>query len=248
MRFPDEPVIAHGNIAEPGQPPQNDQQARGRQAEGENRHQALSPGDDERLGSARAGRLLREGCWGPGNRRARVSLLYLATQNRTEQLHAERSRRAPSARPLNGRTSIANSQPRSRPGEDQQMRTRLPRRRHAECTGCAERRSALTGRSRRWGLAGAAWSGGRASAESAVFDANSIIDAQLRRPDLSTPGIGSPVPAKCPAGEDPAHRAEPEVRQRRGPIAASLLERTSKCRIYEGSLSLSYLTTPPASR
>src|SRR5437764_8312389 len=35
-------------IAEPGQPPQIDQQARGRRAEGENRHQALSPGDDER--------------------------------------------------------------------------------------------------------------------------------------------------------------------------------------------------------
>jgi hypothetical protein len=43
MRLPDEPVIADGNIAEPGQPPQIDQQARGRQAEGENRHQALSP-------------------------------------------------------------------------------------------------------------------------------------------------------------------------------------------------------------
>jgi hypothetical protein len=37
------------NIAKPGQPPQVDQQARGRQAEGENRHQALSPGDDDRF-------------------------------------------------------------------------------------------------------------------------------------------------------------------------------------------------------
>jgi hypothetical protein len=35
-----EAVIADGNIAEPGQPPQIDQQARGRQAEGENRRQA----------------------------------------------------------------------------------------------------------------------------------------------------------------------------------------------------------------
>jgi hypothetical protein len=47
------PVIADGNIGEPGQPPQIDQQARGRQAEGEKRHQALSPGDDERLGVRR---------------------------------------------------------------------------------------------------------------------------------------------------------------------------------------------------
>ena len=46
-------VITDGNIAEPGQPPQIDQQARGRQAEGEKRHQALSPGDDERLGVRR---------------------------------------------------------------------------------------------------------------------------------------------------------------------------------------------------
>jgi hypothetical protein len=53
MRFPDEPVIADGNIAEPGQQPQIDQQARGRQAEGENRHQALYPGDDEPLGVRR---------------------------------------------------------------------------------------------------------------------------------------------------------------------------------------------------
>jgi hypothetical protein len=33
-----EAVIADGNIAEPGQPPHIDQQARGRQAEGENRY------------------------------------------------------------------------------------------------------------------------------------------------------------------------------------------------------------------
>src|SRR5271165_2110250 len=46
-------AIADGNIAEPGQTPQIDQQARGRQAEGENRHQTLSPGDDERLGVRR---------------------------------------------------------------------------------------------------------------------------------------------------------------------------------------------------
>src|SRR5947208_9051197 len=48
-----EAVAADGNIAEPGQPPQIDQQARVRQAEGENRHQALSPGDDRRLGVRR---------------------------------------------------------------------------------------------------------------------------------------------------------------------------------------------------
>ena len=78
--------------------------------------------------------------------------------------------------------------------------------------------------------------------------ANSIIDAPAPPTRPVYPGIGSPVPAKCPAGEHPAHRAEPEVRQRRGPVAASLLERTSECRIDEGSLSPSYLTTPPASR
>src|SRR6267154_2343166 len=76
---------------------------------------------------------------------------------------------------------------------------------------------------------------------SAMFDADSIIDAPASPTRPVYPGIGSPVPAKCPAGEDPAHRAEPEVRQRRGPVAASLLERTSEYRIYEGSLSLSYL-------
>jgi len=43
-------AIADGNIAQPRQPPQIDQQARGHQAEGENRHQTLSPRDDERLG------------------------------------------------------------------------------------------------------------------------------------------------------------------------------------------------------
>jgi hypothetical protein len=154
-----------------------------------------------------------------------------------------------SARPLNGRSSIANSQPRSRPGEDQQMRTRLSRHNAMRSAPAVWRgEAALTGRSQRWGLAGAAWPGGRASAMSAVFDADSIIDAPASPTRPVYPGIGSPVPAKCPAGEDPAHRAEPEVQQRRGPAAASLLDRTSKCRIYEGSLSLSYLTTPPASR
>jgi hypothetical protein len=46
-------IIADGNIAEPAQPPQIDQQARGRQTEGEKRHQALAPGDDERFGVRR---------------------------------------------------------------------------------------------------------------------------------------------------------------------------------------------------
>jgi hypothetical protein len=48
-----EAVIADGNIAEPRQPPQIDQQARGRQAESENRHQALSARDHQRLGVRR---------------------------------------------------------------------------------------------------------------------------------------------------------------------------------------------------
>jgi hypothetical protein len=48
-----EAVIADGDIAEPAQPPQIDQQARGRQTEGEKRHQALAPGDDERFGVRR---------------------------------------------------------------------------------------------------------------------------------------------------------------------------------------------------
>jgi hypothetical protein len=50
QRAEPEAVIADGDIAEPGQPPQIDQQAWGRQAEGENRHQALSSGDDDCLG------------------------------------------------------------------------------------------------------------------------------------------------------------------------------------------------------
>jgi hypothetical protein len=72
---------------------------------------------------------------------------------------------------------------------------------HAECTGCAERRSGLIGRSRRWGLTRAGWSRGRASANvyGAVFDPDGTIDPQLGRPDPSTP-LGSPVPANCPAG------------------------------------------------
>ena len=48
-----EAVSAEGNIAESGQPPQVDQQARGRQTESENRHQALSPGDHDRFGVRR---------------------------------------------------------------------------------------------------------------------------------------------------------------------------------------------------
>jgi hypothetical protein len=83
---------------------------------------------------------------------------------------------------------------------------------------------------------------------SAVFDADCIFDAPASPTRSVYPGIGSPVPAKCPAGGDLAHRAEPEVRQRRGPVAASLLERTSESRIYEDLLSRWYLTTPPASR
>ena len=43
-------VVADVDIAEPGNAPQIDEQARRRQAEGENRHQALPAGDDGRLG------------------------------------------------------------------------------------------------------------------------------------------------------------------------------------------------------
>jgi hypothetical protein len=43
-------VIANGNIAEPGQPSQINEQARGRQAKGKNRHQAMSAGDDQCVG------------------------------------------------------------------------------------------------------------------------------------------------------------------------------------------------------
>ena len=46
-------ALADGNVAEPGNPPQIDQQARRRQPEGENRHQALPAGDDGRLGIRR---------------------------------------------------------------------------------------------------------------------------------------------------------------------------------------------------
>jgi hypothetical protein len=52
--------------------------------------------------------LLREGCRETGNRRAQVSLPYLARQDRTGRTC--RFARAQSARPPNGRTSIMNSQ------------------------------------------------------------------------------------------------------------------------------------------
>jgi hypothetical protein len=43
-------AFANGNVAKSGNPAQIDQRARRRQPEGENRHQALSAGDDGRLG------------------------------------------------------------------------------------------------------------------------------------------------------------------------------------------------------
>ena len=61
---------------------------------------------------------------------------------------------------------------------------------------------------------------------------------------------GSPVvPANARPAEDP--RAPSGTRgsaEARTSCSEVYLELTSKCTIYEGSLALSYLTTPPASR
>src|SRR5262249_35490467 len=106
-----EAVIADGNIAEPRQPPQIDQQARGRQAEGENRNQGLSPGDDERLGVRRH--------WVDCFEKSAGSLVI---KWRGFHCDAPRGKTEPGAictpgvfesrvRGPNGGTSIANSQP-----------------------------------------------------------------------------------------------------------------------------------------
>jgi len=140
----------------------------------------------------------------------RVSLLHLATQSRTEQLHAERSRRAPSARPLNGRTRTANSQPRSRPGEDQQMRTRSPRHdamRSAPAVWGGE--AALTGRSRRWGLAGAGVVGWARLCRCLQCSTPTELSApQLHRPDLSTPGLARRFPRNARPARTPTERSQ----------------------------------------
>jgi hypothetical protein len=106
-------VIAEGNITEPGQPPQIDQQARGRQAEGENRHQTLSPGDDERLGV----RHEQVDCFAKGGGSLVIEgrgFHCYALRDKTEPgaLCTRRRSRERCVRDPIGRTSIANSQPR----------------------------------------------------------------------------------------------------------------------------------------
>src|SRR5262245_38461645 len=122
-----EAAIADSDFPKPGQPPQIDQQAWGRQAEGENRYQALSPGDDERLGvrseqvdrfAKGAGSLVIEGrgfhCY---SLRGKTEPGAICTPSVRES--------AEGAAP-NGRTSAADTQPRDPPCEKRRMRMPLP--------------------------------------------------------------------------------------------------------------------------
>ena len=124
-------VFAEGNITEPGQPPQIDQQARGRRAEGENRHQVLSPDDDERLGvrheqvdcfAKGAGSLVIEG----------RGLHCYTSRGKTEpeEIRTPSVRESAEGATPNARTSIANAQPRYRRVQNskQRMHMRLLRR------------------------------------------------------------------------------------------------------------------------
>src|SRR5580700_5784246 len=174
-----EAVIADGNIAEPGQPPQIDQQAWGHQTEGEKRHQALSPGDDERFGVRReqvdcfakgAGSLVIEG------RRFHCYTL----RGKTASGATCRFARAPSARPPNGRTSIMNSQRRYPSSKcARAYRSMTP----SEPLGCAERRSGPDrGCWRRARAQPSAASSRWAPMPISAFDADSIFGRPTRRP------------------------------------------------------------------
>jgi hypothetical protein len=116
--------------------------------------------------------------------------------------------------PLNGRTSIANSQPRSRPGEDQQMRTRLPRHdamRSAPAVWRGE--AALTGRSRRWGFSGRGVVGWACLCRCLRCSTPTALSTpELRRPDLSTPGLAR----RFPRNARPARTPRTERSQRFG--------------------------------
>jgi hypothetical protein len=88
---------------------------------------------------------------------------------------------------------------------------------HAECTGCAERRSGPDRAIAALGLNGrgvVAWA--RLCRCLRCSTPTALSTPQLRRPDPSTP-LGSPVPRNA----RPAHRAEPEVPVRNGGRAHS---------------------------
>jgi len=110
--------------------------------------------------------------------------------------------------PLNGRTSIANSQPRSRPGEDQQMRTRLPRHDAMRSAPAGpDRVVAALGLSGR-GVVG--WA--RLCRCLRCSTPTALSTPQLRRPDLSTPGLAR----RFPRNARPARTPRTERSQRFG--------------------------------
>jgi hypothetical protein len=124
----------------------------------------------------------------------------------------------------------------------QQKRTRLPPHDAMRSAPAVERRAAVTGRSRQLGLSGRGTVGwARLCRCLRCSTPTALSTPRLRRPDLSTPGVGSPVPGKCLAGGTPRTERKLEVRLRRGPLR----QHTSRSRIHQGSLSLSHLTHRP---
>jgi hypothetical protein len=92
--------------------------------------------------SARAGRLLLEGCQGSGNRRVRVSLLYHARQDRTGcNLHAERWRERRVRHPQTVARASRTRTGAIRPGEDSKCARAYRSMTSCGSHGCAERRS-----------------------------------------------------------------------------------------------------------
>jgi hypothetical protein len=173
--------------------------------------------------------LLREGCRGLGNRRVRVSLLHLATQARTEQLHAERSRerrvRDPQTDAEHRQLATALSS-----GEGQQMAHAVSAaRRHAAAPAVRRGDAALTGLwAARSGVAGAA------SLPVGALPDFFVVRHRLRRAGLSAPGLARRLPRNArPARRGatrvtvallqergpPTRRTEPQVRQRQGWVA-----------------------------
>ena len=122
------------------------------------------PRDDERLGVRREQvDCFAKGCWVIEGRgfHCYTSRRKTEPSNCMPRVPGEPRMPAPKRSP-----SIANSQPRSGPGEEQEMRTRLPQRDAMRRAPALRRGEAtLTERSRRCGLAGAGWSAGRASAD-----------------------------------------------------------------------------------
>src|ERR1700680_565314 len=93
------------------------QQARGGPAGGETRHQALSPGDDRRIGV----------------RRERTGVICTPSVRNSAESPAP-----------HGRTSIVNSQPRYRPAEDSECSTLTAASRHADRAVARRDEAALT--------------------------------------------------------------------------------------------------------